>query len=106
MKLFVDPKPNENNQSSSLALTKSRIDRSVIEQTQLNRGLVSKSTWWDMVWKPKVPEKSKRVLWVVCGPEPMITDLAGSRFGRPKPDAPAGGVLGELGYKNSDVRKL
>lgn len=36
----------------------------------------------------------------------MITDIAGSRLGRPEVASKVGGILGALGYSAEEVRKL
>jgi len=50
-------------------------------------------------------EQGKRILFLVCGPEPMVTAIAGlkpSDFSQ----GPVGGILGKLGLQSSNVWKL
>ncbi|SCZ87356.1 BZ3500_MvSof-1268-A1-R1_Chr2-2g04822 [Microbotryum saponariae] len=53
----------------------------------------------------RAKDGGENCLVVVCGPESMITDLAGPRA-RDLSPGPIGGVLGKLGYTSSQVLKL
>ncbi|KZT53682.1 hypothetical protein CALCODRAFT_500829 [Calocera cornea HHB12733] len=49
--------------------------------------------------------KGKKVLFLVCGPEPMVEAYAGPRA-RDLSEGEVGGVLGGMGYGRGEVRKL
>ncbi|KDQ20759.1 hypothetical protein BOTBODRAFT_26777 [Botryobasidium botryosum FD-172 SS1] len=97
-------------QPNDTSLNIRRIGKSDIERCLVERGLKSAPpTWWQKLWGTRgkeLPQKS--VLFIVCGPDPMIAALAGPRslqdIGRK--ESPVGGALGELGYSSKQVRKL
>ncbi|KAJ7283910.1 hypothetical protein C8J57DRAFT_748854 [Mycena rebaudengoi] len=62
-------------------------------------------SWWRILFS-RVPERpSRKILFLVCGPEPMINAIAGP-YGRNLSQGPVGGVLKDLGYTSNEVRKL
>ncbi|KAG8901270.1 hypothetical protein FRB99_005419 [Tulasnella sp. 403] len=103
LKIFVDSKGTD----TSNLVTEGRIDGTSIEQVREERRLVDYKTW--LGWRRGSPRLAaeKKVLFVVCGPEPMITAIGGPRAIKPVPgETPAGGVLGAMGYTAGQVRKL
>jgi len=56
---------------------------------------------------PEPPRRApdKKVLFLVCGPEPMVEAFAGPRA-RDLTEGEIGGMLGEMGYGKGEVRKL
>ncbi|KAH9844199.1 ferredoxin reductase-like C-terminal NADP-linked domain-containing protein [Rhodofomes roseus] len=68
------------------------------------------SSWWRSLLgigsRPDSRDLSdKKILFLLCGPEPMITAIAGP-YGRNFSQGAVGGVLGELGYKGHQVWKM
>ncbi|KAF9263686.1 riboflavin synthase domain-like protein [Marasmius fiardii PR-910] len=49
--------------------------------------------------------RQRKILFLVCGPEPMISVIAGP-YGRNLSQGPVGGVLAELGCRSDQVYKL
>ncbi|KAJ7068031.1 hypothetical protein C8F01DRAFT_1116619 [Mycena amicta] len=90
--LFVDG-TDGNNLPPSLRV--GRIDKKSIQRCL---GL----TGWP--WANK-SASSRKTMFLVCGPEPMINALAGP-YGRNFSQGEVGGVLKELGYTSREVRKL
>ncbi|KAF9057405.1 hypothetical protein BJ165DRAFT_1334009 [Panaeolus papilionaceus] len=66
-----------------------------------------KSRWWRWFSNKRDPEvvKKRKVLFLVCGPEPMINAVAGP-YGRNYSQGAVQGVLGNLGYTSHQVYKL
>ncbi|KAG9016113.1 hypothetical protein FRB93_011587 [Tulasnella sp. JGI-2019a] len=109
LKTFVDNKGDVSEASlSSMGDTaEGRIDLKSIEQTRIERGLVKQPSWLEWLRGVKGErEVEKKVLFVVCGPERMITQIAGSRLGRPVAEGKAGGILGDMGYATHEVCRL
>ncbi|KAK2466478.1 hypothetical protein APHAL10511_002120 [Amanita phalloides] len=80
-----------------------RIGRAAIE-----RGLGPSSdnrSWWSSLWKKREETLQKRILFLVCGPEPMINAISGP-YGRNFSQGSVGGILGEMGYTSREVWKL
>ncbi|KAG8956752.1 hypothetical protein FRC04_000230 [Tulasnella sp. 424] len=103
--LYVDAK--EGDPSTSKDVRPGRINAKTIQEVREQRKLVKQPTWLEWLRGTATgPDRNKKVLFVVCGPEPMITDISGSRLGRPPSDGAAGGVLGNMGYRAEEVRKL
>jgi len=114
MKLFVERARNVKNRGD---LTSGRVTRQHIEKILIDRGILQpavESRWQWLLsllpWCAKSPYQAKplppakNVLLLVCGPEPMITSVAGPR---PKPTSDFQlGMLGELGFKAENVRRL
>ncbi|KAF8299889.1 hypothetical protein DL93DRAFT_2032122, partial [Clavulina sp. PMI_390] len=118
MKVFVE---QDGERDSMLALAPGRITRVAIEEALVQRQLrqppdSASSSWlvspirW--LWSTSASgrrtadeQKAKRVLFLVCGPEPMIESLAGPRP-KTRADIERTGVLGELGYGATQIRRL
>ncbi|PCH41141.1 ferredoxin reductase-like C-terminal NADP-linked domain-containing protein [Wolfiporia cocos MD-104 SS10] len=69
-----------------------------------------KESWWRSllpIGAKAGPERqeSKRILYLVCGPEPMIAAIAGP-FGRDFSQGVVGGILGSMGCTKDQVYKL
>ncbi|PVG00492.1 hypothetical protein CPB86DRAFT_701068, partial [Serendipita vermifera] len=109
-KVFVDKLDTEADDAPA-NVSVGRIDKKTLEDVLLERGILidsSKGSLTSFMSKKHSvkhlnPEKSVMVL--VCGPEGMITAMAGPR--KPKESEPAvGGILGELGFQSSQIRRL
>ncbi|KAJ6516180.1 ferredoxin reductase-like C-terminal NADP-linked domain-containing protein [Mycena sanguinolenta] len=98
--LFVDSRDGDR-PADLPSLEVGRIQKPTIERCL---GLKPFSPWRNLF--AQAPQKTPRkTLFLVCGPEPMINAIAGP-YGRNFSQGPIGGVLGELGYTSSEVRKL
>lgn len=85
-------------------LHEGRIGRGVLERALRRRGLLQSdaSSWLFWRRRSSSPDHARRrVLFLVCGPDPMIRAIAG-----PKGAQVTGGVLGELGFREEHVRRL
>ncbi|KAJ7937307.1 hypothetical protein B0H13DRAFT_1945264 [Mycena leptocephala] len=94
--LFVDQRDG----GSVPDLQVGRISKAVIQ-----RCLGLNTPWWRTIFAQKSNATPPKTLFLVCGPEPMINAIAGP-YGRNFSQGKVGGVLGELGYTPSEVRKL
>ncbi|KAK0498554.1 ferredoxin reductase-like C-terminal NADP-linked domain-containing protein, partial [Armillaria luteobubalina] len=95
MRLFVDEMEKE----SPLGL--GRIERQAVQSC-----LGYKTSWWHhLFWARRQPQPPPKVLFLVCGPEPMISAIAGP-YGRNYSQGPVLGILGDLGFTSNEVRKL
>ncbi|KAF9651173.1 riboflavin synthase domain-like protein [Thelephora ganbajun] len=104
LKLFVDEK--DSSTGSPYDLNIGRIDSKAVE----NALEIRRSSVWDkLAWRkfdPKgVAGEGRKVLFLVCGPDPMISAIAGP-WGRNYSQGSVGGVLGQLGFGSDQVRKL
>ncbi|KAF7331847.1 NADH-cytochrome B5 reductase [Mycena kentingensis (nom. inval.)] len=91
LELFVDTQEGTHSEEDR-ALRVGRIDKKDIRRCLGYRG-------WPWFGKPA----SKRTLFLVCGPEPMISALAGP-YGRNLSQGEVGGALGQLGVSmNNDL---
>ncbi|EGO01712.1 hypothetical protein SERLA73DRAFT_177164 [Serpula lacrymans var. lacrymans S7.3] len=82
-----------------------RIDKSAI---QSSLGMDNSYSWWQkLLTGATAPLKppDKKILFLVCGPEPMISAIAGP-YGRNFSQGAVGGIIGEMGYKPHEVWKL
>ncbi|KAF9008747.1 ferredoxin reductase-like protein [Cyathus striatus] len=64
--------------------------------------------WWKKFFIAKTSPadvSQRKVLILVCGPDPMINAIAGP-FGRNFSQGPVAGILGSLGFSSNQVRKL
>ncbi|KAM5540413.1 hypothetical protein V8D89_005871 [Ganoderma adspersum] len=109
LSLFVDASegPAHPAVSSSL-LTVSRIGKEAIERATV----LGDRSWWRGLFgaSPKLASQEggdgqKRILFLVCGPDPMLAAIAGP-YGRNFSQGEIGGVLGKLGYDGKTVWKL
>ncbi|KAJ3475978.1 hypothetical protein NLI96_g11473 [Meripilus lineatus] len=90
----------------SHTLRMGRIGKQAIEEAL---GLDDSCSWW-RGWfgsRPgtRIDTTERKILFLVCGPEPMIAAIAGP-FGRNYSQGAVGGILGELGLKKEQVWKL
>jgi cytochrome-b5 reductase len=119
---FVD---QPDNLSAPQSRTNTDIAVKRIDSRAVKRAIgYDEPSWWSR-WlrtdtKPELPQK--RVLFLVCGPEPyvaslikvmhalnpgfrMVAAIAGP-YGRNFSQGNVGGILGELGFSSDQVRKL
>jgi cytochrome-b5 reductase len=102
-----------------------RIDKEAIERFGLD--IPRTGRWRALFFQSEAPSlrQNRRVLFIVCGPEPsvshclrcfvtdqplvfsfsMINAIVGP-FGRGLTQGTVGGILGQMGYSSSEVRKL
>ncbi|OCH92887.1 ferredoxin reductase-like C-terminal NADP-linked domain-containing protein [Obba rivulosa] len=104
--LFVDEFDGSNHPCmSSSDLHVGRISKTSIERALR---LDINNPWWRKLLRLNTPmgsDKSKKVLFLVCGPDPMIASIAGP-WGRNYSQGEVGGILGTLGFTRVQVRKL
>ncbi|KDN51088.1 hypothetical protein RSAG8_00717, partial [Rhizoctonia solani AG-8 WAC10335] len=114
LRLFVDvpsPVPNTRlHQSHMENVHLGRIGKEHVTHVLQARGVIPRpQTWleWIRRAQPVCSTKEKKLLFLVCGPEPMITAFSGPRMLRRGPDhLPVGGILGELGFASKQVKAL
>ncbi|GBE79644.1 ferredoxin reductase-like protein [Sparassis latifolia] len=105
MSLFVNSLDGPSHPSlSSSAFQVGRIDRGAIEHALgIDNGF---TVWWKALLRMKTPaDRTKKTLFLVCGPESMINSIAGP-FGRNFSQGSIGGVLQTMGYGSHEVWKL
>ncbi|KEP53465.1 FAD-binding domain oxidoreductase [Rhizoctonia solani 123E] len=114
LRLFVDvptPVPDSRlHQSYMKNVQIERIGKENIMHVLQERGVISRPRTW-LEWirraQPVCSTKEKKLLFLVCGPEPMITAFSGPRMLRRRPDhLPVGGILGDLGFTSKQVKAL
>ncbi|EIW76167.1 ferredoxin reductase-like protein [Coniophora puteana RWD-64-598 SS2] len=119
-RLFVDSIPKitpdrssgylfeDTNSDASLG-SRSNYDLDVgrINKKAIERALDREGSWISrLLGRPSSQvTEGRKVMVLVCGPEPMINAIAGP-YGRNYSQGVVGGVLGELGYKSHQVWKL
>ncbi|KAJ1308772.1 hypothetical protein OPQ81_004462 [Rhizoctonia solani] len=114
LRLFVDvptPVPNTRlHQSHMENLHVGRIGKEHVMHVLQERGVIPRpQTWleWIRGVQPVCLTEEKKLLFLVCGPEPMITAFSGPRMIRRRPDNQlVGGILGELGFTPKQVKAL
>ncbi|KAK1222956.1 hypothetical protein PQX77_014156 [Marasmius sp. AFHP31] len=106
LRLFVDspsPSPNE------LVVQKAQVGRigKLDIAKALQREDASQSSWWTKVFgrKDNLDLGQRNILFLVCGPEPMINAIAGP-YGRNFSQGRVGGALAELDCTSKQVYKL
>ncbi|KAJ6539085.1 hypothetical protein B0H19DRAFT_1177051 [Mycena capillaripes] len=98
--LFVDRQEGD----SAADLPPLQVGR--ISKAAIERCLGLNPPWWRTVFFGQTSNSAPRkTLFLVCGPEPMINAIAGP-YGRNFSQGVVGGILGDLGYSSSEVRKL
>jgi len=107
MSLFVDSLDGPADASlSSQKLIIGRISKSEITRSL---GLDTHVSWFWRLFKSSNTliriQPNRKVLFLVCGPEQMIAAISGP-YVRNFSQGEVGGILGELGYTSSQVRKL
>lgn len=106
--LFVDSLEGPQHPSiTSAALRVGKISRDAVERAV---GSTRNSSWWQSLLRTgfrseNLPRDGKRILFLVCGPDPMISAIAGP-FGRNFSQGEVGGVLAAMGYEREQVWKL
>ncbi|KAG5724995.1 NADH-cytochrome b5 reductase 2 [Termitomyces sp. T112] len=101
--LFVDSREGPPHPSHLPTPSLGRIGKFAIEQCL---GLNGRTSWWQRLFgESEKPKPLRKVLFLVCGPDPMISAIAGP-FGRNLSQGAVGGVLGEMGFTSSEVYKL
>ncbi|KAI0959542.1 hypothetical protein AcW1_004337 [Taiwanofungus camphoratus] len=107
MSLFVDSLDGPPHPS----VGPSHIQAGRINKTAIERIVgLGAATWWHSLLHISHKERSrqestKKILFLVCGPDPMITAVAGP-LGRNFSQGAVGGVLGMMGYGSDQVWKL
>ncbi|KIP07019.1 hypothetical protein PHLGIDRAFT_118452 [Phlebiopsis gigantea 11061_1 CR5-6] len=107
VKLFID----ETDGSVSKLLPSHELQVGRIGQTAVEDILASRvpTSWWQSLLRlgpsKSIRVEDKNILFLVCGPEPMINAIAGP-YGRNYSQGPIGGVLGTLGCRQDQVWKL
>ncbi|KAJ6599333.1 ferredoxin reductase-like C-terminal NADP-linked domain-containing protein [Mycena vulgaris] len=78
-----------------------------ISKPEIQRCLGLSIPWWQTLFKSSATSNGppRKIIFLVCGPEPMINAIAGP-YGRNFSQGEVGGVLAELGYTSNEVRKL
>ncbi|KAI0353560.1 ferredoxin reductase-like C-terminal NADP-linked domain-containing protein [Trametes cingulata] len=108
LSLFVDsPEGPAHPAVPSSSLNVGRIGKTAIEHAT---GAGSTSRWRSLFGARSNPRSQdgvsgKKVMFLVCGPDPMVAAIAGP-FGRNFSQGEVGGALGELGYDRESVWKL
>ncbi|KAG6911207.1 hypothetical protein DXG01_003074 [Tephrocybe rancida] len=103
LQLFVDSREGPSSPSQLPTPHFGRIGKSAIEEClDLN---ARPSLWNRLFGKTEAPKPKRKVLFLVCGPDPMISAVAGP-FGRNLSQGSIRGVLGDMGYVSSEVYKL
>ncbi|KAF9534912.1 ferredoxin reductase-like protein [Crepidotus variabilis] len=104
--LFVDEDDGSKPSASLPPLNIGRISDSALEKC-LGSEKTKSSRWPRLFSKQPTKEdvSTKRILFLVCGPEPMIRAVAGP-YGRNYSQGPIGGVLKTLGYTSNQVYKF
>ncbi|KZT19294.1 riboflavin synthase domain-like protein [Neolentinus lepideus HHB14362 ss-1] len=107
LRLFVDSRQRETRSNLiGLPLSEGRIGKIEIQQALGLIPTASESWWWPFGSSSSQPDNSERkVLFLVCGPDQMISAIAGP-MGRNLSQGDVGGILGELGYNSEQVWKL
>ncbi|KAI0750784.1 ferredoxin reductase-like protein [Daedaleopsis nitida] len=108
LSLFVDSPDGPNHPVvPSSFLTVGRIGKEAVARVT---GPESRS-WWRSLFGASGQTRSqeggdgKKVMFLVCGPDPMVAAIAGP-YGRNFSQGEVGGALGELGYGSESVWKL
>ncbi|KZW04114.1 ferredoxin reductase-like protein [Exidia glandulosa HHB12029] len=89
-----------------IKLHEGRVGSAVLDRALRRRSLRAQTddaqSWWARVWPARSrPQTPRRVLFLVCGPDPMIRAIAG-----PKGVQTTGGVLGQMGFQEHQIRRL
>ncbi|KAI9574908.1 hypothetical protein HD554DRAFT_2050948 [Boletus coccyginus] len=103
-RLFAES-TNDTPESDSLNIQRGRIGKSVIQGALR---LTHSTPWWRRLFGISVPTPltpERKVLILVCGPEGMVSAIAGP-YGRNYSQGEVGGILGELGLQPHQVWKL
>ncbi|KAG7097218.1 hypothetical protein E1B28_004589 [Marasmius oreades] len=100
VRLFVDTPAADIPEAQTGRIGRVDIERSL-------RKDVSSSTWLGrLLGQTEIPDlRQRKVLFLVCGPEPMLNAIAGP-YGRNFSQGPVGGALAELGCRTDQVYKL
>ncbi|KAG6856343.1 hypothetical protein H0H87_005461 [Tephrocybe sp. NHM501043] len=103
LQLFLDSREGPSPPSHLPTPHIGRIEKPAIEQCL---GLNTRTPWWHRLFgKSESSKATRKVLFLICGPDPMIAAVAGP-FGRNLSQGPVGGVLGQMGFTSGEVYKL
>ena len=75
MHLFVDSIPNDTQDgaiTSPSSLQAGQIGKMAIEHSL---GLNKKKSWWSLPWRKNEDTPRKKILFLVCGPEPYVYNI-------------------------------
>ncbi|CAA7260215.1 unnamed protein product [Cyclocybe aegerita] len=105
--VFVDEQDGSKASAIVPPLNTGRISEASLKKC-LSTGEES-SSWWTRLFSKPQEAPPRRILFLVCGPEPntqrMIGAIAGP-YGRNFSQGPVGGILAKLGYNADQVYKL
>ncbi|KAH9482406.1 NADH-cytochrome b5 reductase 2 [Psilocybe cubensis] len=104
--VFVDEQDGSEPSTSIPAIYTGRISENTLKRHVFPEE--PKISWWMSLFTnpPPTPDpRSRRILFLVCGPEPMISAIAGP-YGRNFSQGSVGGILGKLGIVSDQVYKL
>ncbi|KAF8528986.1 ferredoxin reductase-like C-terminal NADP-linked domain-containing protein [Hysterangium stoloniferum] len=106
LQVYVDTPDPKTGRRGLPRLATGRIGRKAVEEALLRRSANSEP-WWRRYWRSSrtAGTEGRKVLFLVCGPEPMITAIAGPR-GRNLGQGGVGGILGEMGFESHQVCKI
>jgi len=107
LRLYVDFMDPNANHLYAAKLTVGRIGRTAVREAVALRSPTGEA-WWRRLWpggETKTDLHGRKILFLVCGPEPMIAAIAGPR-GQGMRQGKVGGVLGELGAEGEQVFKM
>ncbi|KAF5388227.1 hypothetical protein D9615_000510 [Tricholomella constricta] len=103
MELFVDSREGTPPPAHLPNPRLGRIGKPAIEQCL---GINNRDSWWRrLFWKREAQKPSRKVLFLVCGPDQMVNAISGP-FGRNFSQGPIGGILSEMGFSANEVWKL
>ncbi|KIJ19971.1 cytochrome-b5 reductase [Paxillus involutus ATCC 200175] len=104
LRLFVDS-TGDSSVTQSLSIESGRIGKSAIQDALR---LTHSTPWWRRIFQPSTATSvapKRKVLVMICGPEPMVNTIAGP-YGRNYSQGEVGGILRELGLQSQQVWKL
>ncbi|KAF8525379.1 hypothetical protein JB92DRAFT_2702378 [Gautieria morchelliformis] len=106
IRLYVDAMDPKASRVDLPRLALGRIGRKALERAVAPRSAET-DWWWTKLWGPtrRADVARRKILFLVCGPEPMIGAIAGPRV-QAAHGAVVGGVLGEMGAEPHQVCKL
>ncbi|KAG8829540.1 hypothetical protein FRC17_006424 [Serendipita sp. 399] len=85
-------------------VTLGTLDKNALERTLIERGILMKKNAGFRSTR-SVPNPEKSVMFLVCGPEGLVSAVAGPRPMSNTKDS-IGGILGQLGFNPSQVKRL
>ncbi|KAF9475945.1 ferredoxin reductase-like protein [Pholiota conissans] len=104
--IFVDESDGSNAHVPNESINTGRISEASIKQCLHGSEEQPKSWWAKSSSTISSQEETKsRIMFLVCGPEPMIDAIAGP-YGRNLSQGTVAGILGKMGYQSNEVYKL